>query len=111
MFAIAFDLVVADLRQHHPSRQPTAAYGEIRQLLEGRGFHWVQGSVYLTPSEDMAGLFQAIQALQNLTWFPLCVRDIRAFRVEQWSNFTSVVTGGARTGTPLPPGLGGTGRP
>jgi virulence-associated protein VapD len=23
-----------------------------------------------------------------LPWFPRCVRDIRAFRVEQWSGFT-----------------------
>ena len=26
-----------------------------------------------------------------MTWFPGSVRDIRAFRVEQWSDFTSLV--------------------
>ena len=42
-------------------------------------------------SEDMANLFQAIVALKALPWFPLSVRDIRAFRVEQWSDFTQVI--------------------
>ncbi|MDO6082441.1 virulence factor, partial [Neisseria gonorrhoeae] len=26
-----------------------------------------------------------------LPWFPSSVRDIRAFRIEQWSDFTSLV--------------------
>ena len=32
-------------------------------------------------------------ALKALTWFPLSVRDIRAFRVEQWSDFTGLLKG------------------
>jgi virulence-associated protein VapD len=39
----------------------------------------------------MAKLFTAIQALKAKPWFPLSVRDIRAFRIEQWSDFTPVV--------------------
>lgn len=39
----------------------------------------------------MAKLFQAILALKSLSWLPLCVRDIRAFKVEQWSDFTALV--------------------
>ena len=42
-------------------------------------------------SEDMAQLFLAIQALRARAWFPKSVRDIRAFRIEQWSDFTAVV--------------------
>jgi virulence-associated protein VapD len=42
-------------------------------------------------NEDMANLFLAIQALRALAWFPKSVRDIRAFRIEQWSDFTPVV--------------------
>ena len=41
--------------------------------------------------EDMANLFLAIQALRARVWFPKSVRDIRAFRIEQWSDFTAVV--------------------
>jgi virulence-associated protein VapD len=36
-------------------------------------------------------VFVAIQELKNLPWFPASVRDIRAFRIEQWSDFTPVV--------------------
>jgi virulence-associated protein VapD len=39
----------------------------------------------------MAKLFLTIQALRVLPWFPDSVRDIRAFRIEQWSDFTPVV--------------------
>lgn len=51
----------------------------------------MQGSLYVTDDENMAQLFVAIQSLKSLFWFPPSVRDIRAFRIEQWSDFTSVV--------------------
>jgi virulence-associated protein VapD len=90
MFAIAFDLSVADTRRHHP-KGVTPAYADISATLDRFGFRGVQGSVYVCDSEDMANLFQAIVALKALPWFPLSVRDIRAFRVEQWSDFTQVI--------------------
>ncbi len=90
MFAIAFDLVVADTEQHHP-RGVSAAYSDIRIELAKYGFVWRQGSVYVSDSEDLAKLYQAIHGLKAMPWFPASVRDIRAFRVEQWSDFTPVV--------------------
>ena len=63
--------------------------------LAGFGFNWVQGSLYVVDNEDMANLFAAIMALKALPWFPLVVRDIRAFRVEHWSDFTRIVKGNA----------------
>jgi len=39
----------------------------------------------------MAILFMAIQSLRTKGWFQKSVRDIRAFRIEQWSDFTAVV--------------------
>jgi virulence-associated protein VapD len=39
----------------------------------------------------MAILFMAIQGLRSREWFQKSVRDIRAFRIEQWSDFTPVV--------------------
>jgi len=53
----------------------------------------VQASLYVSKTEDLAQLFTAIMALRGLLWFPLSVRDIRAFRVEQWSDFTDLVKG------------------
>jgi len=87
VFAIAFDLVVAEARQHHP-RGVTQAYDKIAALLRRFGFDWAQGSVYVSDKEDLADLFLAMNALRALPWFPLVVRDVRAFRVEQWSDFT-----------------------
>lgn len=90
MYAIAFDLVVADTNEHHP-KGVTQAYTDIGAILAEHGFHRVQGSLYVAENEDMANLFLAIQALRSKDWFPKSVRDIRAFRVEQWSDFTQVV--------------------
>lgn len=92
MYAVAFDLVVADTEAHHP-KGVTQAYTEIASVLAGFGFRRVQGSLYVTDEENMANLFLAIQALKALTWFPSSVRDIRAFRIDQWSDFTAVVKG------------------
>jgi len=91
MYALAFDLIVADTRANHPSGNATQAYSDIRSVLTGFGFEWTQGSLYILHTEDMSVLFNAIQALKKLPWFPLSVRDIRAFRVEQWSDFTQTV--------------------
>ncbi len=66
MFAIAFDLVVKDAQTHYP-KGVTQAY------------------------DDMAKLFSAIMALKAQPWFPKSVKDIRAFKVEQWSNFTAII--------------------
>jgi virulence-associated protein VapD len=90
MYAIAFDLVVKDTLRNHP-QGISQAYSEIEQILKGFAFQRVQGSLYVTDLEDMANLFLAIQALRNKAWFPPSVRDIRAFRIEQWSNFTHVI--------------------
>jgi virulence-associated protein VapD len=47
----------------------------------------------VTDDENMANLFKALQALRDNAWFPKSVRDIRAFRIEQWSDFTGVIKG------------------
>lgn len=90
MYAISFDLVVADTEQHHP-KGVTQAYTDIGVVLRKFGFERVQGSLYTNNDENMANLFQAMNALKAMEWFPRSVRDIRAFRIEQWSDFTSVI--------------------
>jgi virulence-associated protein VapD len=90
VYAIAFDLTVADTEMYHP-KGVSQAYTEIGAVLGEHGFRRVQGSLYVTDDEDMANLFLAMQALRALPWFPRSVRDIRAFRVEQWSDFTAVL--------------------
>ena len=90
MFAIAFDLVVEDTARNHP-KGVTQAYTDIRKCLSDYGFERIQGSVYVCENEDMANLFKAIMALKQMPWLPDSVRDIRAFRIEQWSDFTDVL--------------------
>ena len=92
MYAVVFDLVVKDTVANHPKRDPAAAYREIGQVLVRHGFEWRQGSLYTVDNDDMANLFAALMALKALPWFPLSVRDIRAFKVEQWSDFTAIIT-------------------
>lgn len=90
MFAIAFDPVVVETAQRHP-KGVAQAYADIGSTLANYGFNRVQGSLYTTNSEDLANLFGAIMSLKALPWLPGSVRDIRAFRVEQWSDFTRLV--------------------
>jgi virulence-associated protein VapD len=92
MFAIAFDLVVADAAAHHP-RGVTAAYADIGAALKKFSFERIQGSVYVSENNDMANLFAALLALKALPWFPKVVRDIRGFRIENWSDFTPIIRG------------------
>ncbi len=90
MYAIAYDLIVAETEKHHPKGIPQA-YIEIGAILTQYDFRRVQGSLYVTENEDLSQLFQAINALKLKEWFKLSVRDIRAFRIEQWSNFTNMI--------------------
>lgn len=92
MFAIAFDLTVAEADARHP-RGVTQAYSVIGNTPAGFGFERKQGSVHVCDNEDLANLLSALNALKALPWFPPGVRDIRAFRVEQWSDFTAFMKG------------------
>ncbi|MFR1243143.1 MAG: virulence protein, partial [Butyricimonas faecihominis] len=35
--------------------------------------------------------YKAIDALRKTEWFRKSVRDIRAFKVEDWSDFTEII--------------------
>ena len=90
MFAIAFDLSVEETLRAHP-RGVRQAYADIEVTLNSFDFVRVQGSVYLTGDEDLTRVVRAMNALKALSWFSASVRDIRAFRVEQWSDFTGFI--------------------
>jgi len=87
MFAIAFDLITANVAVHHP-KSISAAYTDIGRAVGKYGFEWVQGSVYVNRSDNLADLTSAMAALKAMPWLPLSVRDIRGFKVENWSDFT-----------------------
>ncbi|WLF84115.1 virulence factor [Moraxella sp. ZY210820] len=88
MYAIGFDLSVKETAKNHP-KGVTQAYADIEATLKKFGFNRVQGSLYITENEDMALITKAMVSLKKLSWFSLSIRDIRAFKVEQWSDFNS----------------------
>lgn len=90
MYAISFDMSIADLKQHY-GEPYNNAYFEIGKELRKFEFYNTQGSLYLTENRDMANLFKAIDGLKRIKWFKESVRDIRAFRIEDWSNFTDFI--------------------
>jgi virulence-associated protein VapD len=92
MYAIAFDLEVNELKKHY-GEPYNNAYFEIREEMKALGFEWTQGSVYLSDSQknNLTQVYKAINTLSRIDWFKKSVRDIRAFKVEDWSDFTEVV--------------------
>ena len=64
MFAIAFDMVISDLKQNYGDPYNNA-YFDISNIMEKYGFYRAQGSLYLTENRDMANLFRAIEALKH----------------------------------------------
>ena len=87
MFAISFDMLISDLKDNYGESYHNA-YFEISVVLEEFHFYRTQGSVYLSEKNDMVNLTKAMIKLKNIDWFRNSVRDIRAFKVEDWSNFT-----------------------
>lgn len=87
MYAISFGMVNVDLKKNYGEPYNNAYY-EISTVLEEFDFYRAQGSVYLSDKNDMVNLTRAVIKLKSIDWFRNSVRDIRAFKVEDWSNFT-----------------------
>ena len=60
---------------------------EIRNLLQQNGFVQQTGGFFLSKSNEMTSLFYAINDLCAIPWL-MSARNIHAFRVEEWSDFT-----------------------
>ena len=90
MYALSFDMNISDLKENYGEIYNNAYY-EIKTLLIRDGFEWIQGSTYLTKSDNLTNLTRAIMDLAKIDWFKKSVRDIRGYRVEDWSDFTDVV--------------------
>ena len=90
MYAIAFDMYTERLREHYGASFNNA-YNEIERILKEKGFEWKQGSLY-TSRPDQTGsiraVYSAISTLKDTPWFKLSVKDIRVFKIEDWSDFT-----------------------
>lgn len=85
-YALSFDMEIELLEQFYGVPY-NPAYAEIRQVLMRSGFEWIQGSTYVTKG-NLVNLNEAIMDLKSIDWFCKSVRDIRAFKIEEWSDFT-----------------------
>ena len=88
MYAISFDLTIGEVKKNY-GEPYNNAYFEIRMLL--KNVVLTQGSVYLSVDNNLATVYKAIDALRKTEWFRKSVRDIRAFKVEDWSDFTEII--------------------
>lgn len=84
-------MTISDLKREYGERYHSA-YVEIKNHLNRSGFYWIQGSTYITEG-NLTAVYKAISVLSDIDWFKKSVRDIRAFKVEDFSDFTSIVRG------------------
>ncbi len=63
MYAIAFDMIIDDLKDNY-GKPYNNSYFEIKTILREFDFFSTQGSVYLAKNNDMANLYRAINALK-----------------------------------------------
>ena len=84
MYAVAFDMSISDLEKHYGTPYNNA-YFEIATILYKYSFYRIQGSTYVTEDKNMGNLMLAVDALAYTEWFAKSVRDIRAFKIEDWS--------------------------
>lgn len=93
MYAIAFDLTKDALEEHYPGPSWNNAYGEIRKVLEARGFDHQQGSVYF--GDENVTSVTCVLAVQELaykfSWFAEVVRDIRMLRIEEHNDLSVAI--------------------
>lgn len=87
MYAILLDIEITKLTDAY------LKYEEIKMIMNEFNFDWIQGGLYLSKSEqnNLATIYKVINKLSNIKWFADSVRDIRAFKVEDWSDFTDIV--------------------
>lgn len=85
MYAIAFDLDTAMLKDLYPTDSWQNAYGDVKKTLESLGFDHQQGSVYFGNSEMTAVkcVLAAQKLSQTYSWFKPSVSDIRMLRIEE----------------------------
>ena len=83
MFAISIDIEATQMQMEN-----------LRSVLGNYGFYPSIGGMYLCESSDMVGLFSAINALKAIPWFVDMVQEVKAFRVENRSDFTELIKRG-----------------
>jgi virulence-associated protein VapD len=92
LYAISFDMDIESLKLNYGDPYNNA-YGEIRKLLQKKGFTWQQGSVYFGGESINAVtcVMAVIELTRALPWFAASVRDIRMLRIEEFNDLMPAV--------------------
>jgi virulence-associated protein VapD len=98
MYAISFDLDLSAVRKYFklpandvPLDNPYAdAYAALEYELRNVGFRHEHENLFLALG-NLANVYKAIAKLSSIEWFKKCAYDVRAFRVEDWSDFTEII--------------------
>ena len=61
MYAIAFDMNIADLEEEYYGKPYNNAYYEIAVILEKFTFYRIQGSTYTTTDRDLGNLTKIVK--------------------------------------------------
>lgn len=93
MYAIAFDLDNAMLKDLYHNDSYQNAYADIKKVLTGFGFTRQQGSVYFGDEKTTAvKCVLAAQALaKQYGWFKPSVSDIRMLRIEEMNDLSEAL--------------------
>ena len=92
LYAITFDMDIESLKLNYGDPYNNA-YGEIRKVLQKKGFTWQQGSVYFGGESINAVtcVMAVIELSRVLPWFAASVRDIRMLRIEEFNDLMPAV--------------------
>lgn len=55
------------------------------------GFDLAQGYIAKSEQNNITSVYKVIKKLSGILWFKESVKDIKAFKIEDWSDFTEVV--------------------
>ena len=92
LYAISFDMDIESLKLNYGDPY-NDAYGDIRKLLQKKGFSWQQGSVYFGGESINAVtcVMAVIELTRSLPWFAASVRNIRMLRIEEFNDLMPAV--------------------
>ena len=92
MYAITFDIDTSCVESSRGTSY-NAIYGEIRKIMESRGFKWQQGSTYFGGDKvnAVSCVLVAQELAKSVPGFQSCVRDIRMLRIEEMNDLMPVV--------------------
>ncbi|WP_322627561.1 hypothetical protein [Aedoeadaptatus coxii] len=92
MYAIVLDLNFEILKNHFEDPHKIA-FDEISHELKGFAFEKTTGNIFIhrLEKDGLRDLYCAINRLSTISWLKESLRELRAFKIEDWSNFTSII--------------------